>query len=153
MNRSTSLRPAQSLTSAPTSTPARHLRAALLGSLALIGSVGTALAQDTPTVKAKQGDAQSLWLTVENPAQARMQLRVVSKVQHICLVNEVNHKFSYGSKLNFNGLPAGKYAVLLRVGNERYTYNVQVQSLPQTTISVPGLTPPNTPEVVASATR
>lgn len=158
MNHSTSLRSAQSLTAATPSTGARtaasapYLRAALLGGLAILGTIGSAMAQGAPSVKAKQTDAQSLGLTVENPTQQRMQIQVVCPGQHACLV-EVNHKASYGTQLSFSGLPAGQYAVLLRVGRERYRYDVQVQSQPQTTISVPGLAPANAPEAVASATR
>ena len=149
MNRSLSLRSAQALTT----TTAPYLRATLLGALALLGSVGSAMAQDTSSVKAKQADAETLLLTVENPQHERMQVRVVALDHNLCLVNEVNHEASYGTKLGFKGVPAGKYAVTLRVGREQYRYNVQVQSQPQTTISVQGLTPATAPAVVASATR
>jgi hypothetical protein len=152
-----------SLTSRPTAIAQTHtaqaiasvpyLRALLLGGMAILGSAGAALAQSGPSVKAKQADAQALWLTVENPAQQRLQMRVVSLDQHICLVNEVNHRASYGSKLNFGGVPAGQYAVLLRVGRERYRYSVDVQGQSQTVISVRELTPAQAPEVVAAVAR
>ncbi|MBF9236951.1 hypothetical protein I2I05_06045 [Hymenobacter sp. BT683] len=152
-------RSAQSLAGAPIQnriqglSAAPYLRATLLGALVVLGSAGTALAQDAPTVKAKQPNAQSLWVTIDNPAQQRMQLRVVSLSTNNCLVNEVNSQPSYGTQLNFRNLPAGKYAVLLRVGQERYRYNVQVESQTQTIISVPGLTVPNASEAVASVVR
>uniref|UniRef100_UPI00286A5A3E hypothetical protein n=1 Tax=Hymenobacter sp. TaxID=1898978 RepID=UPI00286A5A3E len=158
-----SLRSAQPLAAATPTTATRaqivgsalHLRTLLLGGLAVVASGGTALAQDAPSVKAKQADAQSLWLTVENPTHQLMQLKVVSLASHTCLVNEANRQPSYGSQLNFRGMPAGKYAVLLRVGRERYRYNVEVQPQPQpqTTILVRELTPAPAPDAVASTTR
>jgi hypothetical protein len=132
---------------------APYLRALLLGGLAVLGSAGAALAQDAPSVKAKQADAQSLALTVENPKQQMVQMKVVSLAKYTALVDEVNHKSSYGSTLNFNGLPAGKYAVLLRVGRERYRYNVQVQAQPKTPILVRELSAAKTTDMVASTTR
>ena len=143
----TQIHTAQELASAPS------LRALLLAGLAVLGSTGAALAQNAPAVAAKQGDAQSLWLSVENPTQQRMQMQVVSLAHRVCLVNEVNHRATYGSKLNFGGVPAGQYAVLLRVGHERYRYSVDVQGTAQTTISVRELTPAKSPEVVAAVSR
>ncbi|MBF9222769.1 hypothetical protein [Hymenobacter ruricola] len=137
----------QRLTSAPV------LRALLLGGLAVLGTAATALAQDAPSVKAKQADAQGLFLTVENPTRKLMQVKVVSLAKYACLTNEVNHKASYGSQLNFKGVPAGQYAVLVRVGRERYRYNVQVQNDQQTTISVRELTGTQAPAMVASTAR
>jgi hypothetical protein len=159
MNRSLSLRSAQLQAGATPSVriqglaSAPYLRALLLGGLAVIGCAGSAFAQGAPSVKAKQGDAQGLWLTVENPTQQRVQMQVYSLNQHARLVNEVNRAASYGSKVNFAGMPAGRYAVLLRVGQERYRYNVQVQATPQTTISVHGLAPASPAGMVASASR
>ncbi|MFD2718184.1 hypothetical protein ACFST9_05630 [Hymenobacter monticola] len=151
MKRSISLRPAQQLTGATSS--ASVLRALLLGGLAVLGTAGAALAQDAPSVKAVQGDGQALWLTVENPKQERMHLDVVCLTHNANLTSATNRQASYGSKLNFREVPAGKYAVLLRVGRERYRYNVEVSKGQETTISVPELTSAQTPAVVASATR
>ena len=124
-----------------TATTFNRLRALLLGAL-LMGSTGAAMAQGTPSIKAKQSDAQSLSFTLENPAQQRIEMQVVSLGTKRCVLREVNHNLSYGCKLNFRDLAAGEYAVLLRVGQERYRYTVQVQAptQPQTTISVPELT-------------
>ncbi|MBH8568008.1 hypothetical protein KB206_03885 [Microvirga sp. STS02] len=145
-----------SLTSRPATTQTRtalYLRALLLGGLAIAGSAGAALAQSAPSVKAKQADAQGLWLTVENPAQQRVQMQVMALDHGVCLVNAVNHRASYGSKLNFGGVPTGQYAVLLRVGKEQYRYSVDVQGKAQTTISVRELTPAKSPEAVAAVIR
>ncbi|GAB3300232.1 hypothetical protein ACFQT0_29465 [Hymenobacter humi] len=129
---------------------ASSFRALLLGGLVALGCAGSASAQEVPSVKAQQPNAQSLWMTVDNPAQQRMQLKVVSLDNNNCLVNEVNYQPSYGSKLSFQNVPAGRYAVLLRVGREKYRYNVQVQSQTQTTISVPELAQPKAGEAVAN---
>ncbi|MDB5235943.1 MAG: hypothetical protein JWR44_2936 [Hymenobacter sp.] len=159
MNRSLSLRSAQSQTAATSSTRARllasspFLRALMLGVLALLGTVGSAMAQDTPSVKAKLAGSQALYLTVENPKHQRLQMQVISLVKDTFMVFEVNHLASYGAQLNFKGVPAGPYAVVLCVGRERYRYNVQVEATPQTTITVRELTPAKTPEMVASTTR
>ena len=159
MNRSFSLRPAQQLTGTTTSTRVQRLasapalRALLLGGLAVLGTAGAALAQNAPTVKAKQADGQALWLTVENPQQQLLRMDVVCLAHDTCLMSETNRKASYGSQLNFGAVPAGKYAVLLHVGREHYRYNVEVSKGSQTTISVPELTTAQTPDAVASATR
>lgn len=158
MKTSLTSRTAQQLTGATTTSvqhlaSASFLRALLLGGLAVLGTAGAALAQNAPSVKAKQADSQALWLTVENPNQERMQLKVVSLAQHAALVNETNRHASYGSQLNFEGVPAGQYAVLLRVGRERYRYSVDVKADAQTSISVRELTAAKTSEMVASATR
>jgi hypothetical protein len=150
MNTSLNFRSSQSL-AATTSTSA--LRALLLGGLAVLGTAGTAMAQSAPSVKAVQGDGQALWLTVENPNQERMRLDVLCLKHDTFLTSETNRQASYGSKLNFGEVPAGKYAVLLHVGREHYRYNVEVRKGQQTTISVPELTATQAPAVVASATR
>jgi hypothetical protein len=150
MNTSLNLCPAQPVAVANASRSQALLagttfRAALLGMIAVLGTVGTALAQKTVAqqpqwVQTKQADAQSLWLTIDNPELKTMQMQVVNVSTNDCLANELSHKPSYGCKLNFSTLPAGKYAVLLRVGSERYRYNVQVQKQPaSSTIVVQGL--------------
>lgn len=160
MNTFPSPHSAQPLTVATSSSPAqgrvpaRSLRAVLLGGLAVVGSMGSALAQEGPSLQAKQSDdAQSLLLTVSNPRQERLQMLVVALDQHATLVNEVNHLKSYGSKLVFNGLPAGQYAVRLSVGKQRYQYNVTVATQTRHMISVDGLTPPQSPTAMAAAAR
>jgi hypothetical protein len=157
MNTSLSLRSAQLQAGATASfqrlVSAKFLRALLFGGLAAVATAGSAQAQDAPVVKAKQANAQGLFLTVENPTKQLMQMKVVSLAKYSCLVNEVNHDASYGSQLNFKGLPAGQYAVLLRVGRERYRYNVDVQNDKQTSISVRELTAAKTPEMVATTAR
>ena len=161
MNASFTLRPAQSVATTPS--PTRTLlsgttfRAALLGMVAVLGSAGAALAQKPAAqqpqwVQTKQVDAQSLWLTIDNPELKAMQMQVVNLGTNDCLANELSHKPSYGCKLNFSTLPAGQYAVMLRVGREHYRYNVLVQKQPATsTIVVQGLK--QTAETMSSASR
>ncbi|MDO7877523.1 hypothetical protein Q5H93_22480 [Hymenobacter sp. ASUV-10] len=141
MNRSLSFAQPLAVTSSSTvrtATSAPYLRALVLGGLAMLGSAGAAFAQNISSVEAKQGDAQALFLTVNNPALQRMQVQVVCLDNHTRITNEVNRQASYGTKLHFKGMPAGAYAVLLRVGRERYRYNVQVADQKQTIISVSG---------------
>jgi hypothetical protein len=154
MNTSSPLRSAQSLTAALTSFLASTplLRAALLSGLAILGSAGAALAQQAPSVQFKQANTR-LCLTIENPAQQQLQMQVISLTERNCLVNEKNSLPSYGTQLNFKGVPAGQYAVLLRVGRERYRYNVQVQSQPETSILIRELAPAADPKMVAATTR
>jgi hypothetical protein len=150
MNASLNLRPAQPVAVANATRSQALLagttfRAALLGMIAVLGTASAALAQKPAAqqpqwVQTKQADAQSLWLTIDNPEQKAMQMQVVNVGTNDCLANELSHNPSYGCKLNFSTLPTGQYAVLLRVGRERYRYNVQVQKQPATsTIVVQGL--------------
>ncbi|ALW83818.1 hypothetical protein AUC43_01080 [Hymenobacter sedentarius] len=156
MNFSFNLRPTQSLTaSAPLRlASAQSLRAALFGGLAILGCSSAAMGQDSPSVKAQQTDAHTLALTVENPTQQRVQLEVVSSQGHYSrLLNEVHHRPSYGTKLSFNKVPAGDYAVRLRVGRESYRYHVQVPATPQTAILVQELAPTPAQVMVAQSAR
>ena len=150
MNTSLNLRPAQPVAAANSSRTRALLagttfRAAVLGMIAVLGSAGAALAQKPVAqqpqwVQTKQADAQTLMLTIDNPEQKAMQMQVINLGTNDCLANEVSYKPSYGCKLIFSTLPAGQYAVMLRVGRERYRYNVQVQKQPATsTIVVQGL--------------
>jgi len=137
----------------------RPFRTVLLALLAAAGSAGAAQAQPTqPTgsvssVKVLQPDAQTLAFTVENPARQRLQWQVLCLDNDLRLVDEGNRLLSYGCQLCFRGRPAGRYAVLLRVGRERYRYDVQVQATTQTAITVPGLAPPAAGKAVASSAR
>ncbi|MBO2012565.1 hypothetical protein [Hymenobacter negativus] len=114
----------------------RTIRRAVLGLVAGFGLAASspAQAQQAQSVHTKT-DSANLMMTVENPSQQRMQVQVVQMSSQTCLSNEINHQSSYGTKLNFASLPAGEYAVLVRVGRERYRYAVQVQAQ-NATISV-----------------
>ncbi|WP_210515472.1 hypothetical protein [Hymenobacter terricola] len=163
MKRFLTSRPTQSLAAATanhrsqTTAIKRRVRTGLVGTAVMLGAVAwssPAQAQQARPVHAKQGDAESLWLTIENPVQERMQVRVMQLSSNICLSAEVNHQPSYGCKLNFGKLPAGEYAVVLRVGHERYRYAVQVQAQsPRSTISVRNLDSQPVEKVLASTAR
>lgn len=146
MKSSLSLRSAQKSATANTTTrtrafgPATYFRAALLGVFAVASTSGAAMAQEAPSVKAMQADAQHLYLTIENPEQKVLYMQVVNLDKKTCIMQEANRQPSYGCQLNFQKLPAGQYAVLLRVGRERYRYNVQVQNQTETNILVSGIT-------------
>ena len=78
-----------------------------------------------------------------------MQLEVVHLDNNLTLSRVSNRQTTYGSKLNFRDLPVGHYAVLVRVGREKYRYTVQVKPLPQFSImSGPGLNQPSADAVV-----
>ena len=127
------------------------IRTTVLGLLPGAAAWSTpALAQEVQAVHTKQADAESLWLTIDNPAQHRMQVRVVQRSTNACISNEVNHQSSYGCKLNFSKLPAGQYDVVMRVGQERYRYSVEVQAQ-HSTISVREMTKEVAGKSLASA--
>lgn len=136
---------------ASTTLSQRSFRLAALGLVAGFGLAASspAQAQQAQPVQTKT-NAESLLMTVSNPTQQRVQVRVMQVSSNTCLSNEVNHQVSYGTKLNFAKLPAGEYAVLLRVGHERYRYAVQVQAQ-NSTISVRELNTQATDKAVASA--
>jgi len=129
----------------------RAMRLAALGLVAGFGiAAGSpAQAQQLQPVQTK-ADAENLMMTIENPTQQRLQVQVMQLNNSTCLSNEVNHQVSYGCKLNFAKLPAGEYAVLLRVGRERYRYSVQVKAQ-NATISVRDLNNQATDKAVVSA--
>jgi hypothetical protein len=129
----------------------RSFRLTVLGLVAGLGlaASSSAQAQQLQPVQTKI-NAESLMMTVENPTQQRVQVKVMQLSSSTCLSNVVNHDASYGTKLCFAKLPAGEYAVMLRVGREQYRYSVQVQAQ-NSTISVRELSNQATDKAVASA--
>jgi hypothetical protein len=131
----------------------RSIRLAVLGLVAGMGlaASNSAQAQQVQPVRTK-AEAEALLMTIENPTQQRVQVKVMQLSSNTCLSNEINHKPSYGCKLNFAQLPAGEYAVMLRVGREKFRYAVQVQPQAQrSTISVRELSNQVADKTVASA--
>jgi hypothetical protein len=129
----------------------RSFRLAVLGLVAGLGLAATspAYAQQGQKVQTKS-EAETLLMTVSNPAQERVQVKVMQLSSQTCLSNVINHDASYGTKLCFAKLPAGEYAVMLRVGRERYQYAVQVKAQ-NSTISVRELNTEAADKAVASA--
>ena len=109
----------------------RLLQPALLGGLVLLGGggwAGSALAQQSQPVQVTQVDAESLQLRFDNPQQLRARVRVVHLDNDRELLNETYRVPAYGCRYYFNTLPAGKYALFLRIGPARYRYTVKVQT-------------------------
>lgn len=128
----------------------RSIRLAVLGLVAGFGlAASPAYAQQAQKVQTKS-EAETLLMTVNNPTQERVQVKVVQLSSSTCLSNVINHESSYGTKLCFAKLPAGEYAVLLRVGRERYHYAVQVKAQ-NSTISVRELNGQATDKAVTTA--
>ena len=129
----------------------RSFRLAVLGMVAGLGlaASSSAQAQQLQPVQTKT-NAESLLMTVENPTQQRVQVKVMQLSSNTCLSNAISRQTSYGTKLSFAKLPAGEYAVMLRVGREKFRYAVQVQGQ-NSTISVRELSNQATDKAVASA--
>jgi|GEM_PF-2278934 hypothetical protein len=104
----------------------RILRSALPSLLLVTGFAGTAAAQAAP-VQVTQPDDASLRVRINNPAGARAQIQVVHLDNGNWILNETHRAPAYGTLLKFNNLPTGRYAVVLRVGPNRYRYNVHVE--------------------------
>ncbi|MCI1189004.1 hypothetical protein MON38_16395 [Hymenobacter sp. DH14] len=130
MNRFANLRPA---TLAPENLAAsrsnRRIVPALRLSLltAIFGVISTAAAQtQQPAVQMSQPDASSLRLRFDNPTMRPVYLAVLNLNNGELVLSEIHREAAYGTRLLFDKLPAGSYAVSLRVGRDRYRYAVQV---------------------------
>ncbi|WP_460503341.1 hypothetical protein [Hymenobacter agri] len=73
-----------------------------------------------------QPDASSLRLRFDNPTQRPAYLTVTNLNLGQAILSETHREAAYGTRLKFDQLSAGAYAVLLRVGRNRYRYTVQV---------------------------
>jgi hypothetical protein len=107
----------------------RIFRSALPSLLLITGFAGTAsqAAPSAPPVQVTQPDAASLRVRINNPAGARAHIQVVNLNNGNRILNETHRDLAYGTLLKFNALPTGRYAVVLRVGSDRYRYNVHVE--------------------------
>ncbi|MBD2768275.1 hypothetical protein IC235_10260 [Hymenobacter sp. BT664] len=115
------------------SAPGAILRPALLGLLLTTSFTGTAAPQpqaapQTPPVQVTQPDATSLRIRINNPSQEPARIQVVHLDNGTWILNETHSDPAYGTRLKFDNLPSGRYAVVLRVGPDRYRYTVQVES-------------------------
>ena len=130
MNRFANLRPATfAHKSIATNRLNQHIASALqcglLASAVAVLSAGAAQAQQ-PAVRMSQPDATSLRLRFDNPTQRPACLTVVNLSSGESILTENHREMAYGTRLKFDKLPAGAYAVLLRMGRNRYRYTVQV---------------------------
>lgn len=101
------------------------LRRGLLALTVAVLSAGAARAQQ-PTVQMSQPDATSLRLRFDNPTQHPAYLTVTDLNVGEAILSETHRETAYGTRLKFDRLSAGAYAVQLRVGRSHYRYTVQV---------------------------
>ncbi|MBF9219955.1 hypothetical protein [Hymenobacter ruricola] len=140
------------------SAAAQGARPVLLGALGLLGlglaqpaQAQTPAAQES--VQVSQPDGESLRVRIYNPANKALTLRVVHLGNGRWVLNETHHA-SYGTRLKFDDLPTGHYAVIVRLGEEHYRYAVDVDGKTpgSATIAVRELTTRRVENVLASAT-
>ncbi|MBD2724202.1 MULTISPECIES: hypothetical protein [Hymenobacter] len=147
------LRPAQFATQV--SAAAQGARPVLLGAMVLFGLARPAHAQTLAQepVQVSQPDSESLRVRINNPALKTIVLRVVHLDNGRWVLNESHRVPAYGTRLRFNDLPTGRYAVMMQVGPERYRYTVDVDGKTPgaSTIAVRELTTRRVENVVASA--
>ncbi|HEX8326793.1 MAG TPA: hypothetical protein VF629_04585 [Hymenobacter sp.] len=125
-----------------------------LGLVALVGTAFSASAQTPPAepVRVTQANDLSLRIRINNPTQQAAQLRVVQLNNGSWILNETHREPAYGTLMKFDKLPAGRYAVVLQVGPDRYRYTVDVRQQKQgKSLAVRELTTRHTDNVVASA--
>ncbi|MGI4874990.1 MAG: hypothetical protein ACRYFX_27865 [Janthinobacterium lividum] len=118
--------------------------------LAGVSLAGPALAQTTPPpVRVTQAASQSLRVRIDNPRQLRGTVQVLRLANGQPLFEESYTAAAYGHRFDFDGVPAGRYALLLKVGSDRYRYVVQVAPQAQgSTMTLRGLA---TKSLVSSA--
>lgn len=130
--------------------------------LSALGLMGLGLARpahaQTPapaSVQVTQPDGESLRVRISNPTQKAFTLRVVHLSNGRWVLNETHQEPAYGTRLRFNDLPTGRYAVVLRLGEEHYRYTVDVDGKTPgaATIAVRELTSRRMENVLASAAQ
>jgi hypothetical protein len=120
------------------------LRLAVFGSVVLFGmgiagSVqAQAVAQQELPVQVTQPEAAALRVRVSSPDKKPIHLEVVHLDNGNWMLNETHRTAVYSTLLKFDGVPSGSYAVVLRVGPNRYRYTVRVdtKAASATTIAV-----------------
>lgn len=111
--------------SRPTRYIGRALRPSLLALPLALLAAGPALAQE-PAVQMTQPDNVSLYLRFDNPTRHPAYLTVMNLNKNESILTQTHREPTYGTRLLFDKLPAGAYAVMLRVGRDRYRYAVQI---------------------------
>jgi hypothetical protein len=117
---------------------APFIRPMLLVLAVALGNSGTAWAQQGPPAWVSQTDSESLRVRIDNPAALACQVRVIQLSSGESLFYEASQTPAYGHRFNFRQVPTGRYALVLRVGPNRYRYTIEVQTQKQrpTTIAV-----------------
>ncbi|MBH8568752.1 hypothetical protein KB206_07660 [Microvirga sp. STS02] len=103
-----------------------HFRPAFLVLTAVVSFA--AQAQQPQPVQVTQPDAASLRVRVYNAFSRPISMRVENLSTATTILNETHRLPAYGTRLKFNTLPSGRYALTLRVGPDRYRYTIQVEN-------------------------
>ncbi|KUG05849.1 hypothetical protein [Solirubrum puertoriconensis] len=124
----------------PTASAATAARAAgayasrmLLGLLTLGGALAAAPVQAAPgqsvqPVALERVDAVSFRVRISNPAAQQGQVQVLSLASGKTLFSENYAAPAYGHRFNFGVLPAGRYAIVVKAGEQQYRYTLQLQA-------------------------
>ncbi|MBH8558263.1 hypothetical protein [Hymenobacter negativus] len=103
-----------------------HFRPAFLVLTAMVSFA--AQAQQPQPVQVTQPDAASLRVRVYSAFSRPISMRVENLSTATTILNETHRLPAYGTRLKFNTLPSGRYALTLRVGPDRYRYTIQVEN-------------------------
>ncbi|GAB2848405.1 hypothetical protein [Hymenobacter ruber] len=103
-----------------------HFRPAILALSTVVGFA--AQAQQPQPVQVTQPDAASLRVRIYNAFSRPISMRVENLGTATTILNETHRLPAYGTRLKFNTLPSGRYALTLRVGPDRYRYTIQVEN-------------------------
>ena len=132
-------------------------RTAVLSLVAIAGLAAAtpAQAQQAPSpVRLTQVDHENLRLRIDNPSQQASRVEVIHLNTGQPLFTESYADAAYGHRFNFHGLPTGRYAMLLKVGPDRYKYTIQVADGPEgQTVAVAELATRQLTPALASAAR
>ncbi|MCR5888186.1 hypothetical protein LRS06_10500 [Hymenobacter sp. J193] len=105
---------------------ARYALPHLLALGALCFPHSTQAQQQTTPVTLETPTAETVRLRIQNPAQQRGSVQVVSVRTGQLLFKENYAAPAYGHRFDFRNLAAGRYALVVRVGEDCYRYTVQV---------------------------
>ncbi|UYZ58247.1 hypothetical protein [Hymenobacter latericus] len=110
--------------------PGSRASRVLLGLLALGGVLAASPVQAMPgqPVSLERVDEVSLRVRISNPAQQLGQVQVVSLVSGKTIFSETYSEQAYGHRFNFSVLPAGRYAIVVKAGEQQYRYTLQLQA-------------------------
>lgn len=98
--------------------------------LGLATAARPASAQHAAPITITSPNAESIRIRIDNATQQPGRVQVVSLSSGQVLFNETYDAPAYGKRLNFRGLAAGRYALLLYTAGTQYRYTLQVQSGP-----------------------
>ncbi|MCC2545394.1 hypothetical protein LJY25_02975 [Hymenobacter sp. BT175] len=119
-------------------------RTALRTLVVLAGFVGTfaarpALAQvgqQPQPVAVEKMDETSFRVRISNPQQKAGTLEIVNLANGRTLFKEGYTGVVHGHKFNFRDMQDGKYAVVVKVGKEKFRYELQLQTTTQRTVAM-----------------